>query len=68
MVITKVGAILLTQILIQVRTSDFMITQDTVELQWLEHGWLVYHVYFELDFESIGKNSIDADIIIFGII
>ena len=39
----------------------------TVDLQWLEHRWLVYHGYFELVLESIGKNPIAADIIIFGI-
>ena len=38
----------------------------TVELQWLEHRWLVYHGFFELVFESLGKNPIAADIIIFG--
>ena len=41
---------------------------NTVELQWLEHRWLVYHGYFELVLESLGKNPIAADIIIFGII
>ena len=40
----------------------------TVELQWLEHRWLVYHGFFELVLESLGKNPIAADIIIFGII
>ena len=40
----------------------------TVELQWLEHRWLVYHGYFELVFESLGKNPIAADISIFWII
>ena len=35
----------------------------TVELQWL-----VYHGCFELILESLGKNLIAADIIIFGII
>ena len=40
----------------------------TVELQWLEHRWVVYHGYFELVLESLGKNPITADIIIFGII
>ena len=29
----------------------------TVELQWLEHRWLVYHGYFELVLESLGKKS-----------
>ena len=41
---------------------------NTVELQWLEHRWLVYHGYFELNIESLGKISIAADTIIFGII
>ena len=41
---------------------------NTVELQWLEHRWLVYHGYFELVLESLGKNPIAADNIIFGII
>ena len=42
---------------------------NTVELQWLEHRSLVYHGYFELVLESLGKKSmIAADIIIFGII
>ena len=27
----------------------------TVELQWLEHWWLVYHGLFELIFESLRK-------------
>ena len=40
----------------------------TVELQWLEHPWLVYHGYLELVLEFLGKNSIAADIIIFWII
>ena len=29
----------------------------TVELQWLEHGWLVYLGCFELVLESLGNNS-----------
>ena len=37
----------------------------TVELQWLEHRWLVYHGYFELILKSPGKNPLAADIIIF---
>ena len=41
---------------------------NTVEFHWLEHRWLVYHGYFELVLESLGKNPIAADIIIFGII
>ena len=39
-----------------------------VELQWLEHRWLVYHGYFKLVLESQGKNPIAVDIIMFGII
>ena len=39
-----------------------------VELQWLKHQWLVYHSYFLLVLESLGKKSIAADIIIFWII
>ena len=42
--------------------------ENTVELQWLEHRRIVYHGCFELVLESLGKNSIAADIIIFGII
>ena len=30
--------------------------------------WLVYHGYFELILESLTKNSIAANIIVFGII
>ena len=41
---------------------------NTVELQWLEHWWLVYRAYFELVFESLGRNPIAAEIIILGII
>ena len=40
----------------------------TVELQWLEHRWLVYHGYFKLVLESLGNIPIAADIIIFRII
>ena len=29
----------------------------TVDLQWLEHWWLVYHCYLELILESLGKKS-----------
>ena len=36
----------------------------TVELQWLEHLWLVYNVCFELVIESLGKNPIAVDIIL----
>ena len=47
--------------------SEYAI-QYTVELQWLEHRWLVYHSYFELVLESLGKNSMtSADFIIFEI-
>ena len=45
-----------------------LVHTNTVELQWLEHRWLVYHGYFELVLESLGKTPIAADIIIFGII
>ena len=45
----------------------FCNTPNTVKPQWLEHRWLVYHGYFELVLESIGKNPIDADIIIYKI-
>ena len=34
----------------------------TVELQWLEHRWLVYHGYFEHVLESLTNNTIAADI------
>ena len=34
---------------------------NTVDLQWLEHWWLVYHGYFELVFEFLGKYPIAAD-------
>ena len=34
----------------------------TVHLQWLEHGWLVHHGYFELVVESQRKNSIPEDL------
>ena len=40
----------------------------TVELQWLEHQWLVYHAYLEFVLESLGKHPIAADLLIFGII
>ena len=33
----------------------------TVELQWLEHWWLVYHGCFELVLESLGKYNLAAD-------
>ena len=44
------------------------VAQATVELQWLEHRWLVYHGFFELVLDSLGKNLIASDIIIFRII
>ena len=45
-----------------------MISLHTVELQWLEHWWLVYHGYFELVLESLRKNPLGADIIVFVIV
>ena len=48
--------------------SSSKVMRNAVGLQWLEHRWLVYHGYFELVLESLGKNPIAADIIIFGII
>ena len=48
--------------------TSFTRETTTVELQWLKHGWLIYHGYFELVLESPGKNPIAADIIVFGII
>ena len=39
--------------------------QYTVELQWLEHCWLVYHGCFELVLQSLGKKSLGCR---FGII
>ena len=48
--------------------SFFFLLVYTVELQWLEHRWLVYHGCFELVLESLGKNPTSADIIVFGII
>ena len=42
--------------------------RHTVELEWLEHRWLVYHGFLELVLESLGKNPIAVDIIIFEII
>ena len=33
----------------------------TVDLQWLEHWWLVYHGCFELVLETLGKNPIYVD-------
>ena len=40
----------------------------TVELQWLEHCWLVYHGCFELVLESLGKNRLVADLGLFSVI
>ena len=45
--------------------SQICLSACTVELQWLEHRWLVYKGYFELVFESLGKYPIAADISIF---
>ena len=36
---------------------------NAVELQWLEHWWLVYHSSFKLVLESLGKNPIATDTI-----
>ena len=36
-------------------------TVFTVELQWFEHLWLVFHGYFELVLETLGKNHIAAE-------
>ena len=33
-----------------------------------QHRWLIYHGYFKLVLESLGKNHTVADIIIFSII
>ena len=33
------------------------LTLNTVELQQLEHRWLIYHGQFELDFESLQSSS-----------
>ena len=41
---------------------------DTVELQWLEHQWLLYHACLEPVLGCLGKNPIAAHIIIFRII
>ena len=41
---------------------------STVELQWFEHPWLVYHGCFELLLESHGTNPIDADLELFRMI
>ena len=44
---------------IMVNGNTLMFFQQfyTVELQWLEHWWLVYHGCFELVLESLGKKS-----------
>ena len=42
--------------------SLFMPFLDTVELQWLEHWWLVYHACLKLIFESLGENPLAADL------
>ena len=34
----------------------------TVELQWLEHRWRVYHGSFELVLKSLENNIIAADL------
>ena len=43
-------------------SSNYPCFEHTVELQWLEHCWLVYHDCFELVLESLGKNPIAADV------
>ena len=48
--------------------TDLLNNNSTVELQWIEHRWLVYHGYFEIVLESLGKYPIAANIVIFGII
>ena len=35
---------------------------NTVELQWLEYRWLVYHGCFELVLESLGITHLAADL------
>ena len=54
--------------MVEYNNNNDRCTESTVELQWLEHGWLVYHGFFKLVLESLGKNPIAADIIILGII
>ena len=34
----------------------------TVDLQWLEHLWLINLSYLEVILESLGKNPMDADL------
>ena len=53
---------------VHVQFKEVRLLVYTVELQWLEHRWLVYHFYFELVLGSLGKHSIATDSIIFGII
>ena len=43
-----------------VAVNEFLVTAKqviTVDLQWLEHRWLVYHGCFELILEPLGKKS-----------
>ena len=35
---------------------------NTVEIQWLEHWWLVYHGCFELVLVSLGKHPLAANL------
>ena len=44
------------------RESHCVLVQITVELQWLEHRWLVYHGYFELVFESLETVYMTGDV------
>ena len=66
-------------VLIYLRTNVSILSQrnlcllrflclNTIDFQWLEHRWIVYHGYFELVLESLTKNPIAADIIVFEII
>ena len=53
------------------RGSDLCVSFDrsyTVELQWLEHWWLVYHGCFEHVLESLGKQILTADLGQFSVI
>ena len=48
-----------------VKNSNCFYSQNraaTVELQWLEHRWLVYHGCFELILESLGKIPFPLDL------
>ena len=51
-----------------IKKSIFKLSDDltgyTVELQWLEHRWLVCHCYFQLVLGSLIKNPIVADTIV----